>query len=427
MPRHPVSFTTEVCHPLTSTDTILVLERPQSRPRGFPTFLQALDRGTITAGAVGMLFATTGPLALLLTVARAGGLSNDEVIGWIFAGYAFGGVLSILFSAVYRQPIGLAWSIPGTAMLLAAVDHLSFPEIVGAYLVCGVIMTFLGLSGWIGWLTARVPVPVVMGMVAGVFLPIGLGMVTSFADAPIIAGATIAGFVVVAAVPPVAHRFPPMLGALFAGALAVGLTGGFSGGELTGDWIARPEIRAVSFSVAAMVELVPPLLISVIAIQNLQGFMVLGQAGHKPPVNALTVACGYGTLAMGAFGSVPACVTGPVNAILVGARPPASRWAGGIVFGVLIGLFGLFAPLTTAVASGLPLAFIAVLGGLAMLPVLNASFNAAFSGKAPMGALVAFLVTVSDVQIFNIGAAFWGLVFGYAVTMLLERPLRPSA
>jgi benzoate membrane transport protein len=398
----------------------VVLERPSPLPRGFPTFWQALDQRTITAGAVGMLFATTGPLALLLTVARAAGLSNDEVIGWIFAGYAFGGVLSILFSYAYRQPIGLAWSIPGTAMLLAAVDHLSFAEVVGAYLVCGLIMTFLGLSGWIGWLTARIPVPVVMGMVAGVFLPIGLGMVTSFADAPIIAGATIGGFVVIAAIPAISQRFPPMLGALFAGAVAVAFSGEFSSDTLNGDWVARPEIRAVTFSVAAMVELVPPLLISVIAIQNLQGFTVLGQAGHKPPINALTVACGYGSLAMGAFGSVPACVTGPVNAVLVGARPPAARWAGGVVFGILIGLFGLFAPLTTAVASGLPLTFIAVLGGLAMLPVLNSSFSAAFSGKAPMGALVAFLVTVSGVQILNIGSAFWGLVFGYAVTVVLD-------
>ena len=398
----------------------MVLERPSPLPRGFPTFWQALDQRTITAGAVGMLFATTGPLALLLTVARAANLSTDEVIGWIFAGYAFGGVLSILFSYAYRQPIGLAWSIPGTAMLLAAVDHLSFAEVVGAYLVCGVIMTFLGLSGWIGWLTQRIPVPVVMGMVAGVFLPIGLGMVTSFADAPIIAGATIAGFVAVAAIPAISKRFPPMLGALFAGAVAVTFSGEFTSAAIGGDWIARPEIRAVSFSLAAMVELVPPLLISVIAIQNLQGFTILSQAGHKPPINALTVACGYGSLAMGAFGSVPACVTGPVNAVLVGARPPAARWAGGVVFGILIGLFGLFAPLTTAVASGLPLTFIAVLGGLAMLPVLNTSFNAAFSGKAPMGALVAFLVTVSDVQILNIGAAFWGLIFGYAVTVLLN-------
>ena len=84
-------------------------------------------------------------------------------------------------------------------------------------------------------------------------------------------------------------------------------------------------------------------------------------------------------------------------------------------------MFGLFAPLTMAVASGLPLAFIAALGGLAMLPVLNTSFRAAFGSKPSMGALITFLVTISGVQLLNIGAPFWGLVFGYAVTLLLER------
>jgi benzoate membrane transport protein len=391
-----------------------------------------LDRQTITAGAVAALFATTGPLALLLTAARVGGLDAGEVAGWIFAGYAFGGVLSILFSAVYRQPIGLAWSIPGTAMLLTALDHLSFAEAIGAYLICGLLMTFLGISGWIAWLTARVPVPVVMGMVAGVFLPIGFGLVEGFAGAPMIGGATVGGFVVVALIPAVARVFPPMLGALVAGAVAIMLSGQSAGGAFDETWIVRPEVHAITFSLAAMTELVLPLLVSVIAIQNLQGYTVLSEAGHKPPVNALTVACGYGTLAMGAFGSVPTCVTGPVNGILVTTHPPERRWAGGIVFGLLIGLFGLFAPLTTAIASSLPLAFIAVLGGLAMLPVLNAAFRSAFSAPAsagagagaPIGALIAFLVTVSDIQLLNIGAPFWGLVFGYAVTVLLDRPAK---
>lgn len=399
----------------------MVLETPSPRSSGFSDLAAALDRQTITAGAVAALFATTGPLALLLTVARVGGLSTEEVVGWIFAGYAFGGVLSILFSAVYRQPIGLAWSIPGTAMLLVALDHLSLAEAIGAYLICGLLMTFLGLSGWIAWLTARVPVPVVMGMVAGVFLPIGLGLVEGFAGSPLIGGATLGGFVLVALIPPVARVFPPMLGALAVGTAAVLLTGDFASGSLGETWIARPEPRAVAFSPAALAELVLPLLISVIAIQNLQGFTVLSQAGHKPPVNALTVACGYGSLAMGAFGSVPTCVTGPVNGILVTAEPPENRWAGGIVFGVLIGMFGLFAPLTTGVASGLPPAFIAVLGGLAMLPVLNAAFRSAFAGAAPIGALIAFLVTVSHIELLNIGAPFWGLIFGYGATMLLER------
>ena len=34
---------------------------------------------------------------------------------------------------------------------------------------------------------------------------------------------------------------------------------------------------------------------------------------------------------------------------------------------------------------------------------------------------ITFLVTVADVPIFNVGAAFWGLVFGFVVSWLLER------
>ena len=31
-----------------------------------------------------------------------------------------------------------------------------------------------------------------------------------------------------------------------------------------------------------------------------------------------------------------------------------------------------------------------------------------------------FLVTVADVQLLNVGAAFWGLVAGYLVARLME-------
>jgi benzoate membrane transport protein len=34
---------------------------------------------------------------------------------------------------------------------------------------------------------------------------------------------------------------------------------------------------------------------------------------------------------------------------------------------------------------------------------------------------VTFLVTVSDVTLFNVGAAFWALVIGFAASWLLER------
>ena len=44
-----------------------------------------------------------------------------------------------------------------------------------------------------------------------------------------------------------------------------------------------------------------------------------------------------------------------------------------------------------------------------------------FRERFTLGALVTFLVTVADVPIFNVGAPFWGLVIGYAVSRLLER------
>jgi benzoate membrane transport protein len=68
-----------------------------------------------------------------------------------------------------------------------------------------------------------------------------------------------------------------------------------------------------------------------------------------------------------------------------------------------------------------PKAFIAALAGLAMLRVLQTAFAISFRDRFTLGALVTFLVTVADVAIFNIGAAFWGLVLGFAASWLLER------
>jgi benzoate membrane transport protein len=56
-----------------------------------------------------------------------------------------------------------------------------------------------------------------------------------------------------------------------------------------------------------------------------------------------------------------------------------------------------------------------------MLHVLRSAFNVAFSTHFQLGALVAFLVTLADIQICHIGAPFWGLVGGFLTSWLLER------
>ncbi|MGL4323085.1 MAG: benzoate/H(+) symporter BenE family transporter, partial [Beijerinckiaceae bacterium] len=69
-----------------------------------------------------------------------------------------------------------------------------------------------------------------------------------------------------------------------------------------------------------------------------------------------------------------------------------------------------------------PKEFIMMLGGLAMLRVLQAAFVTSFREKFALGALVSFIVTVADMPVLNIGAAFWGLIAGVVLSLLLERP-----
>jgi benzoate membrane transport protein len=123
----------------------------------------------------------------------------------------------------------------------------------------------------------------------------------------------------------------------------------------------------------------------------------------------------------GLFGAVSTCLTGPVSAVLSSAGETHRQYTGALFFCLLAAAFGVLAPFFTRLLLATPPAFIATLAGLAMLRVLQTAFTASFGGRFSFGALVCFLVTVADVPMLQIGAPFWGLVFGLAVSWLLER------
>ena len=400
----------------------MVLERaPRPHPR-FSDIVGALDRHMAANAAVAWLFAVTGPLVILLAVASKAGLSREDTASWIFGGYALGGVFSILMSYLYRQPIGIAWTIPGAVLVGPALGHLSFPEVIGAYLATGALLVVLGLSGLVRKVMALVPMPIVMGMVSGIFLPFALKIVAGFADDPAIAFAVVAAFFAASAVPQLGRFLPPVLAALVVGVIAVTASGHMALQEPAHFEFAHPRIFMPVFSARALLELVVPLAVTVIGIQNAQGCAILAAAGYEPPANMLALVCGVGSILYGLVGSVSACVTGPSNAIMCASGSKERRFAAGILYGLLMLGFGLLAPLAAQLGLALPGAFIGVLGGLAMVRVLQGSLATAFGGELALGALATFLVTVSGVTILNIGAAFWGLVIGVATSWFLERP-----
>jgi benzoate membrane transport protein len=232
----------------------------------------------------------------------------------------------------------------------------------------------------------------------------------------------VVAFLVLSAVPALGRRIPPVIGALAVGGVAVALSGRFRPSVEAAGWLAAPVLQAPQWSLQAALELVVPLAITVLVVQNGQGIAVLRSAGHAPPVNAATVACGAWSLLTAAVGTVSTCLTGPTNALLTASGPRSRQYTAGIACGLLAVLFGLFAPLFTGAMLATPPAFVATLGGLALLRVLQASFVTAFGTRFTLGALVTFVVTVADVSVLGVGAPFWGLLAGLAVAGLLERP-----
>ncbi|MEU5841511.1 benzoate/H(+) symporter BenE family transporter [Rhodococcus sp. NPDC047139] len=404
------------------TAEVGLLERPARPVAGPRDILRDLGPRYAANGLIGLVFSCTGPVAVILAAGAAGGLSAPQLASWIFGVFVLNGLLTIAMSVAYRQPLGFFWTIPGTVLVGGSLTHLSWAEVVGAFFVTAALVTVLGASGMVRRVMEALPMPIVMAMVAGVFLKFGIDLVVALGSDVAIAAPMVIVFLLLSSVAVMGKWMPPILGALLAGVAAVALSGRFSPTGSDSAVFAAPVFTAPQFTWSAILELVVPLAITVLVVQNGQGIAVLRSAGHNPPVNVSAIACGLWSFPAACVGAVSTCLTGPTNALLVASGDRARQYTAAITCGTLAIGFGLFAPLFVRWMIAAPAAFVATLGGLAMLKALQGAFVAGFAHKHTMGALVAFVVTASSITVWNIGAAFWGLVAGVAVSWLMERP-----
>ncbi|WP_226344170.1 benzoate/H(+) symporter BenE family transporter [Agilicoccus flavus] len=393
-------------------------ERPERPPAGPGDPRRDIGPTYVANAVIGLVFSATGPLAVILASGAAGDLSPAQLSSWIFAVFFLNGALTVGASLVYRQPLGFFWTIPGTVLVGKSLGHLPWSDVLGAFLVTALLVLALGLSGLVGRAMRLLPMPIVMAMVAGVFLRFGLDLVSSIQRSPWVAVPMVVVFVLLSVPSRFTRLLPPVLGSLLVGVVAVLATDGLRSPIELG--LAGPLLQAPTFSAPALAELVVSLAITVIVVQNGQGAAVLTAAGHRPPVNVATVLCGLWSLPAAALGAVSTCLTGPTNALLVASGERRRQYTAAVACGALAMVVGVLAPTLVSFMLAMPPAWIAVLGGVAMLKALQTAFCTAFSGGCAFGALVAFLVTVADLTVLGIGGAFWGVVAGYLVTRLLE-------
>lgn len=399
---------------------LLAIEKPHlTRPKIREIF-RDLGPQEIGNGLVALIFSASGPIAVILAAAAAGNLSPDQTSSWIFGAFLGNGVLTLLLTYLYRSPQAYFWTIPGTVLAGDALVHLNFHEVVGAYLATAVLVFLLGWTGLIGKIMAVLPPTIVMAMVAGIFLRFGLDLIAAATGDPLLTIPMILIFVALSATPKLAAIAPPVAVAAVVGTLIAIITGQLGSGILDNGALATPVFIAPEFSLAAMTELVIPLAITVVIVQNGQGIAVLQAAGHKPGVNLASAVSGLVSIPMALIGNVTTCLTGPTNALIVAGPNKERHYVAAMVTATGAICVGLFSPAFVGFMLAMPASFIAGLAGIAMLTPLKNAFLAGFSGPFSTGALVCFLVTVSEMSLLGITAPFWGIVFGCLIAFFMD-------
>jgi len=373
---------------------------------------------TASTGIIAAIMGTTGPLVMVLSAAEEGMMSQEQAIAWVFSIYFFGGIITLMMALWYKQPICGAWSIPGLLLVGVVLAEFSINEAVGAYMISGLIVLLLGVSGYIKKVMLWLPQPIIMGMIAGAMLRFGIGIADGIEASPLIALLTLLGWLLLTRFIP---RIPGVLGALVFGiitAVAVG-TADFSVFEFS---FARPMVFVPVFSLDAFLSIAIPLSIVVIGAENTQALGTLMSQDYKPPVNTMLIISGLGGIVAGFFGGHNANIAGPMTAITSGPEsgPKEGRYVASVVDGILFGAAGVMAGAAASFIGALPGSMVNVIVGLAMIGVLTNAFSTAFSGRYQLGAFFALIIAASGVSFFKIAAPFWALLGGVVISLILE-------
>jgi benzoate membrane transport protein len=322
-------------------------------------------------------------------------------------------ITSFILAVRYKQPIMVAWSTPGSALMATSAMAISFPEAVGAFLFAAFLMVLTSLIRPLAMAISKMPPAIAAAMLAGVLLRFVLGVPTAAVDMPAIIVPLIMAFFALRMLVPL-YVVPVVVGL---GLAFAGLTGSFSGPVHVG--LTPLEFVMPQWNVQVIIGLGVPLYLVTIASQNIPGFAVLKAHGYQPPVSACLAVTGIGSMIAAPFGAHAVNMAAITAAMVAGsdAHPdPQQRWKMIFPYTALYIVFGLAAGTFVSLLGALPKPLVTTIAGLALFSPLMSGVTAMVKDHKDIeAAMVTFLVTASGVTIIGVGAAFWGLLAGLLV------------
>jgi benzoate membrane transport protein len=374
----------------------------------------------LVAGLVAVLVGYTSSAVIVFEAARAAGATPAQTASWMWALGIGMGVTTLVLSLAYRMPVLTAWSTPGAALLITGVSGVPMAEIIGAFVLTGLAITAIGLSGSFDRLMKRLPPVLAAAMLAGVLLRFGLDAFAAMRGQFVLVAGMFVAYLL-------GRRFWPRFAVPLT--LAVGVAIAWRLG-LFGDFawpagLTRPQFVAPVFSWSAAVGIALPLLVVTMASQNVPGVATLQAHGYRPPVSPIITTTGIATTVLAPFGGYAFNLAAITAAICMGpdAHPdPARRYQAALAAGVAYVLIGLVGGAVAGLFAAFPRELVLAIAGFALLGTIgNGLATALREDGTREAALVTFLVTASGLTLWSIGSAFWGLVAGLLALAVRRR------
>lgn len=372
----------------------------------------------IAAGFIAVLVGFTSSAVLVFQAAAAAGATPAQIGSWIMALGVGMAATCIGLSWRYRMPIVTAWSTPGAALLATSLAGVPMSDAMGAFVFCGLLILLAGVTGWFERIINRIPIPLASALLAGVLARFGIeafGAVTTQPDLVLVMfAAYLAG-----------KRWLPRYAVIVVLAIGVALAallGLIQPGVMTLT-LATPEFVMPTFSLPVLVGVGVPLFVVTMASQNVPGVAVLKASGYEPPISPIVAWTGAVTILLAPFGAFALNLAAITAAICCGPQAhedPARRYRASIAAGVFYLIVGVLGTSVALLFAALPRELIATIAGLALLATIGNGLAAAtVNERWREPALVTFLVTLSGITMFSIGAAFWGVVAGAIAAWIL--------
>ncbi|MCA0244742.1 MAG: benzoate/H(+) symporter BenE family transporter [Proteobacteria bacterium] len=378
---------------------------------GGRSFWRDLSLPAVVAGIVAVLVGYTSSVVIVFQAAAALGATPAQTASWLWALGLGMGLTSAGLSLWYRMPVLTAWSTPGAALLATAGAGLSMAEGIGAFIVCGLLITAAGITGWFARVMDRIPQALAAALLAGVLTRFAFDAFLSLRSQTLLVGAM--GLAYLAG-----RRWWPRYavpGVLLAGIALAALQGQLHWGAVDWQWTV-PVFTPPRFSLAALVGVALPLFVVTMASQNLPGVAAQRAAGYAIPVSPAITATGLATTVLAPFGAYALNLAAITASICMGreaSADPARRYTAPVVAGVLYAALGLAGGAVVGLIAAFPKELVLAVAGFALLGTIAGGLAAALKDEhGREAALITYLVTASGLTLAGIGAAFWGVVIG---------------